>query len=415
MNPRLRHQRLRATLIALSIGLGCLQIAAAADPPAGQAPAATNAPAKEVTAEEAKKWAAELQRVVRVQDVDTFNQLFDWDAFVAKATAIPGNSPELNKFRKSFRQGLKSASVSPKAGFAHLIMAAVEAAGDYRPLRIHREDGHERALFRLISSNGALNYHDYVLDRSTQGNVVATDVYIFLIGELYSQNLRRSFLPLAHQSGAARLENLVGADKDFVAHLSEFNQMSRYVKEKNWRQAMNTYKALPASVRESKTALMVRLFATQSISDSEYLAAIDELRKKYPDDGMIDLISIDAYVLRNAYDKSLESIEHLDKTVGGDPYLKILRANVLEREKKLDAARDLVQSALADEPTLLRGYYAMIDISLARHDPAETLKWMKNAEAQGVKFGDLKAVSAFAEFVKSPQYKTWLKSHGKTE
>jgi hypothetical protein len=57
----------------------------------------------------------------------------------------------------------------------------------------------------------------------------------------------------------------------------------------------------------------------------------------------------------------------------------------------------------------------MIDISLARHDAADTLKWLKNTEGQGVKFGDLKTVSAFAEFVKSPQYKTWLKSHGKTE
>jgi hypothetical protein len=400
--------------MALSIGFGCLQFAAAADPPA-KAPATAKAPAKEVTPEEAKKWAAELRRAVRVQDVDTFNQLIDWDGFVEKATAIPGHSPALDKFRKNFSRGLKSASISPKAGFAHLIVAAVEAAGDYRPLRIHREDGHERALFRLISSNGALNYHDYVLDRSADGNVVANDFYIYLIGELYSQNLRRSYLPLAHQSGGAQLEALSGADKDFVAHFGEFTQMGRYAQEKNWRQAMNVYNQLPASVQESKPALTLRLLATQSISNTEYLAAIDDLRKKFPNDAMIDLISVDAYVLRNAFDKSLECIDHLDKMVGGDPYLKILRANVLEREKKFDAARDMVQAALADDPTLLRGYYAMIDISLARHDPVDTLKWLRNTEGQGVKFGDLKTVSAFGEFVKSPQYKTWLKAHGKTE
>jgi tetratricopeptide (TPR) repeat protein len=384
-------------------------------PPAAKSSAnsADAAAEKPITAEEATKWAADLQRAVRVQDIDTFNRLVDWDAFVAKATALPGNSPQLKEFRANFARGLKSATVNPRSGFGRAVMGAVEVSGDYKALRIHNEGGQVRVLFRLVSSNGALNYHDWVLGRSANGKAVAVDCHVFLIGELYSQNLRRSFLPLAHKSGGASVEKLSGPEKDFVEHFREFAQMGQFVRERNWRQALNTYKELPASVQESKPAMTMRLLATQSVSDAEYLATIDDFRKRYPNDAMIDLISVDAYILRKAYDKALEAIDRVDKAIGRDPYLKVLRGNVLLREKKLDAARDMVQNAIVQDPNLLRGYYSLIDISLARRDYADTVKWLKKAESLGVTFGDLTAVPAFAEFVKSAEYKNWLKTHGK--
>src|SRR5580704_11900028 len=384
-------------------------------PPAAKSSAnsADAAAEKPITAEEATKWAADLQRAVRVQDIDTFNRLVDWDAFVAKATALPGNSPQLKEFRANFARGLKSATVNPRSGFGRAVMGAVEVSGDYKALRIHNEGGQVRVLFRLVSSNGALNYHDWVLGRSANGKAVAVDCHVFLIGELYSQNLRRSFLPLAHKSGGASVEKLSGPEKDFVEHFREFAQMGQFVRERNWRQALNTYKELPASVQESKPAMTMRLLATQSVSDAEYLATIDDFRKRYPNDAMIDLISVDAYILRKAYDKALESIDRVDKAIGKDPYLKVLRGNVLLREKKLNAARDMVQDAIAQDPNLLRGYYSLIDISLARHDYADAVKWLKKAESLGVTFGDLTVVPAFAEFVKTPEYKNWLKTHGK--
>lgn len=415
-NP-LRLLALGLLSTGLLIGLGRLRAVTAADPPLSPAPPSAKTSdkgvEKPIRAEEATKWAAALQRAVRVQDVDTFNMLVDWDAFVAKATALSGDSAQLENFRTRFGQGLKAATVSPRTGFGRAVMGAVEASGDYRALRIHRDGGQIRVLFRLVSSNGALNYHDWVLGLARDGKTVAIDCYVFLIGEMYSQNLRRSFLPLAHKSGGARVDTLSGPEKEFVAHFDQFAQMGRYLREKNWRLALNTYKELPASVQESKPAMTMRLLATQSVSDAEYLATIDDFRKRYPNDPMIDLISVDAYILRKAYGQALESIDRVDKAIGGDPYLKVLRGNVLLREKKLDAARNMVQDAIAQDPQLLRGYYALIDISLARHDYADTVRWLKKAESMGVSFGDLTVVTAFAEFVKSPEYQAWSKTHSR--
>jgi hypothetical protein len=409
-----------ARCVALVVGFGFVQLTVAADPSAEASVPTKNAAkpgdktaAQTISAEEATKWAADLQHAVRVQDIDTFNRLVDWDAFVAKATALPGNSPQVKEFRANFARGLKSATVNPRSGFGRAVMGAVEASGDYKALRIHNVDGQVRVLFRLVSSNGALNYHDWVLSRSPDGKTVAVDCYVFLIGELYSQNLRRSFLPLANKSGGASVDKLSGPEKEFVESFPQFAQMGRFVRERNWRQALNIYKELPASVRESKPAMTMRLLATQSVSDAEYLATIDDFRKRYPNDAMIDLISVDAYILRKAYNQALESIDRVDKAIGKDPYLKVLRGNVLLRERKLNAARDMVQDAVVQDPNLLRGYYSLIDISLARRDYADTVKWLKKAESMGVTFGDLTTVAAFDQFVKSAEYKNWLKTHGK--
>jgi hypothetical protein len=38
--------------------------------------------------------------------------------------------------------------------------------------------------------------------------------------------------------------------------------------------------------------------------------------------------------------------------------------------------------------------------------------WIKKAEGLGIQFGNIPNAPAYADFVKSPQGKEWLKSHG---
>jgi hypothetical protein len=59
----------------------------------------------------------------------------------------------------------------------------------------------------------------------------------------------------------------------------------------------------------------------------------------------------------------------------------------------------------------MSAYYALIDNALARHDFDDTLKWLTAIEAQGLRITDLTKGRLFVDFVKSPQYQTWLRSH----
>src|SRR5580704_6792009 len=111
VNQLHRYLAYSLACVVFFVGLGRLGLAGAAEPlpeAPPKAPAGEKSASKEVSVADAQKWAAALQRAVRVQDVDAFNKLVDWDAFVETATALPGDSAQLKAFRAAFQRGLKS-------------------------------------------------------------------------------------------------------------------------------------------------------------------------------------------------------------------------------------------------------------------------------------------------------------------
>ena len=263
----------------------------------------------------------------------------------------------------------------------------------------------------MITTAGALNYHGFLFDPALAGPLRAVDCYVFLTGEPLSKTLRRSFLPLVALDRNGRA-HLAEADKDFILHASEIADMGRLTREKRFREALDIYKNLPRSLQKNKSTLILRLTAAQSGSEDEYLQAIDDFRNGYPNDPMIDLIALDGYLLRKAFDKALDALDHVEKSVGGDPYLKTLRAVVLNMQGKTGPALKFAKQAIAEEPTLANAHFFLLTLSLQSRDFATTLKELKTLESKfGIKFRDLTAVPPYAEFVKSPEYRTWLASH----
>ncbi len=74
----------------------------------------------------------------------------------------------------------------------------------------------------------------------------------------------------------------------------------------------------------------------------------------------------------------------------------------------------MAEAAAAEEPTLKSAYYFLVDLALKERNFAKTAELLSILESKcHVTFKDLTTVRAYAEFVKSPEYKGWLKSHGK--
>ena len=66
--------------------------------------------------------------------------------------------------------------------------------------------------------------------------------------------------------------------------------------------------------------------------------------------------------------------------------------------------------AVEQEPTFKPAYFLHIGLSLKDALDDETLAWLKRLhETLGMTFKDLTTVPDYARFVKSPQYKEWLK------
>ncbi|MGE5191789.1 MAG: hypothetical protein ACM3U2_04760, partial [Deltaproteobacteria bacterium] len=101
--------------------------------------------------------------------------------------------------------------------------------------------------------------------------------------------------------------------------------------------------------------------------------------------------------------------------LGGDPLLSAKRAAFLLELDQVAEARKAIDAVLAAEPEERDGYAIGLDVALAEKNFDDTVKYMAVLEKKfGLQWGDLEKVEIFAEFVKSPQYREWLKTQ-KTE
>jgi tetratricopeptide (TPR) repeat protein len=170
---------------------------------------------------------------------------------------------------------------------------------------------------------------------------------------------------------------------------------------------------LPKKYQEEKPVLLVYMQATAHLGadgEADYLAGLERFRELYPDDAAIDFISIGYFHLKKRYDEVRRSIDRIDKAVGGDPYLDVLRGNAWMEDGRFEEARQAMEKAIEEEPDLARAYWTRIALSLREQKHADTLKWLQTiVEKCHVAIKNLNEVPEYAEFVKSPQYGEWQK------
>ena len=380
---------------------------------------ATNAPFKSEASkrwktpsdEECREFAKAFESAVASGDTKAMEEMFDWDAVLERATrGIKGVDRKRRQFIAGVKKGLKS-----RKGVGSQIVSSTRGDGSYRFLRVRLRNGRKRILFRmLISDNGGMNYHDMVVVKQPGGKVRIVDIYVYLTAEMISTTMRRIYIPIAASQNKSILEKLSGKEKDFVKHFKEFASMAAAVRSKQFRRATHIYGRLPKSLQKDKNVLILRLLASQEVSDEEYVKAIDAFRRHHPDDPCVDIISIGKSILDEKYDDALDAVGRIDKSVGGDPHLDVLRASLYMLKEDYSLAKKRVKRAIKVEPTLLEAYYVLADLSVAEMSFDETTRVLQMIEDKfDVEFKDLTSVPEYSEYVKSPQYQKWLNSRKK--
>jgi hypothetical protein len=368
-----------------------------------------------VTDAEVRQFATALERGVAAGDTSVFASEIDWNSIIDKSMAGV-EAPQ--QFRDGFRKGAKG-SLEKSNNMAAQIIDQARKGGSYRLLRSRLVDKHKTALFRLALPEGAgVNYHEFALERGADGNVRAADFFVFFSGETMSQTFRRGYVQAAAQQNRGLFSRLVGADQDYANSLPKLKEMGDLTRAGKNREALDVYDKLPAAVQKDKTFLLLRLQAAQQVDERTYSAAIERLRELYPKDPCVDILSIDGFALLKQYDKSIAAIDHLDKSLGGDPYLNILRAGVFLTANQPEKARDAAAAGVKGSPDMISCYWSLLTAYLRLADHAAALKTLKLIDQTfRLEFGDLTTVPEYAKFVKSPQYEEWkryLKNKNKT-
>jgi tetratricopeptide (TPR) repeat protein len=346
----------------------------------------------------------ELEDGINAGEASALDANVDLERLIARSTrdtSVPAH------FAESFATGMRRSGMT----MGKQLVDAQDEESDFHLLRLRMDGGTPHALYRVISQAG-INYLDFELAKNAQGKVVIVDIYPHISGELFSETLRRTYLMAAAEAGLSLMDKLMGKEQEFLKNLPKLLAMQRLTQERKPAEVVKTFGELPASLRQNKLFLLLRLNAASSLEESEYQKAIEDCEKAFPNDPSLALISIDGHMLRKDYAGVMKSIDRLDQRVK-DPYLHYLRGSVMLEKGDGKEARRFFQAAIDAEPTLVSPYWVLIGLSLQDKKYKDTARYLTAIERDaGVELGALTDLEQYAGFVKSPEYKTWNKQRG---
>lgn len=367
-----------------------------AAPPLPAAPSISNA--------DATRFANGYRDALIKSNVQLATSMFDWDALLQKATVSDDVSSE---FRQGFINGAKNAGGA--RAFTEQLSRMLNDGGQMKLLRIRQKGGATHAVVRVILPDGAVNYHEMQLERDAAGQIRASDIYIYTGAEYLSDTMRRMFLFAASQDPTF-IQKLGGAKNPVAEHLDQYKALFDKLRTGDSKGAEAIFQSLPSDMRKQKSLLLAHVIATRSLGDDAYGKALDELRSAFPNDGAIDLMSIDFYILKHRDDDALKAIDRVDAAVGGDPYLDVMRANLFVRRGDLTRAREYTQRALSHEPDLSEASWTEVSMAMMDKNYAETARILTHLRDDlHVPIADLRQMPEYADFVKSPEYARWVK------
>jgi tetratricopeptide (TPR) repeat protein len=356
------------------------------------------------SAEEALVFAQAFEAAIS-NDAAAANSMIDLPLLLQLVTSNVDVDP---KFREGYLEEAQRSSAIE--GLTSRWAALVQEGGNLSLLRVHEVDGERRALVRVLQADGTLNYLDFVLVRLGQ-EVKAADFYIFLSGEKISQTMRRLYLAAAADLPSSFLDRLTGREGDFIKHDDKIANMAKSLRMGGHQQVLDIYHEMPPSLQQEKAIMLYRVLASAQLDEQLYGEAIDAFRAAHPDDPCIDFISMDGLLMRGSYDEAMQAVSRLDESLGGDPYLNILRSNIHLMQGQVAEARQAAEKAMQGTPDLEDVYWQLVSISLAEENYSETARLLtKLQEKFQIEIANLSTIEAYAGFVHSPEYKQWLKA-----
>lgn len=318
--------------------------------------------------------------------------VLDWDALIRRGLGDATMSPE---FGKGARKGASERFISE-------LNAVLTRGGTYRLLGNRSVGGQRRVRFRMVDVDGGFNYHDYVLVHTPSGPS-AVDLFVLLTGEAMSASVRRVMLPIVVSQSRGLLERLTSEDGDLVKNIDKVQQLSTF--KQNPKAALAAYASLPPSLQHDKSVMLLRINAASGTDDAAYTAAIGDFRRLHPRDACVDVLSLDYYVLNKQYDLAIEALDRLEKKEGADPYLGVVRANLLFLKDDRAGAKKSLQVALAADPDLVEAVRLLISVDLGDGDLREASELAVRAKAHALPLGDLESNASFAALQNTKQYK----------
>lgn len=355
-----------------------------------------------VTTEQAKAFGSLLESAMATGNSDSAadlilsEKILDRVVFGLELTGKPA---------ESFRKGMMSND--PIMNTLQQLAAAVQRGGSYRLVRTVVRDGEMHAIFRLLDERQSLNYHDFRLVL-VDGKARADRILVAATGESFAETLINTLGPTikSQQSSSDRDS---GEAKQKLKDLVQQSKMMQAARDGDAAKTRQIYDSLPAELKDLKSVQLARVLGSRNEPDEVYMSSMTDYANRFPGDPSVALMSFDRAVMNKDVDAVKTCMATLDKWTGGDDYLKLLSASVVSQWGAFDYAKQLYTRADPEKIGTAEAHDYKLSSALRCKDYSIVLAQMRALRDQfSWQAPDLTKEAAFADFVKSPEYKQWM-------
>jgi tetratricopeptide (TPR) repeat protein len=319
---------------------------------------------------------------------------------------------------REMRGGFVAGAMKHPGGWLRNLMGVKVKA-----LRTRERDGYPAVLLRMMPEDGGVNYVDIVATPDSSGTFRAVDMFTYMYASYFSDETRNLLAVMMPDSGAGKLAAWFGVANFDNDLLDQVKSAAEAMRTGKFTETLRICDSLPEKYRSHRMFFMMRLQALMALNGTEgnkHDAAYKEVLRAAPDilgkDSTTDLLMIDLYFLDNQLAEADACIERVQKVIGGDPYLKVLRANTRRMMKDYEGALKLANEAQQEEPDLNEAIDSRLSIRAEQKDfpgLVEELRAFKRSSGIVLDRESLSKDPQFTELLASPEFAAWEKEIAK--
>jgi hypothetical protein len=355
-----------------------------------------------------------LEQDLAAGEEDALASRFDVDAVIARALVGVPEDLRLSRSARQFAAGVESGLTADRGGLATVQEALSQGA--FR--RILDVDGEQRLLFRVIYGDGeGFEYYELVCG-ARDGETKIVDYMSYTAGEFVSEVFRQVYLRALDQHDKGALGRVLGnARSDLVEHMGDLRSIHEQLTAGRGQAAWAALERLPASLRETKPVLLLRLRAASLVGDDAYAGVLEAIARSMPEeDPCREVLLLDWHWMHGEFDAVVEGVARVRRGVGTDGFLRTLQAAAMQEKGDLAAAIAFADLAVTEEPGLELARRSAVTLRLGAGDYEDVVEALGRLRAHAPVGPDwLAALEGGADFLASEEGRRWLSTLGDAE
>lgn len=343
--------------------------------------------------------AISIQNAAKAANQGMIEQCFDIrEACLRIRNNIDGNEAHFHEFSRIFRDGLSKISSN---------ICEWDRLGEFSLLRVRKYGNDRLAVFRTVNEFG-LNYQELLLRKAENGAVNVIDMRSQVAGEFMSELMQPIYLSSLRDFTPENFKRVTNGKPTILDVMPQIQEMRKAVSKKDFEKVIRIYNNIPGDLRNWKPLHLMRITASAKLDDAQWLKAIDDFKRLYPDDDATKHQLIDRYIIQKDFAAALIALDDLDRAIEGDPYLNVVRSNVYMAWGKPNKAIEMAAKAVDALPDMKAPYIALFDAQFESFMFADAVKTLEKIDIRfGINTDVFEKDPVFSEFCKSPAFKLW--------